>query len=106
MALLICVVGIAAFTLGHYAAQSETVSPVAVENTAGIVFVDAPATTTTLDTTGEQIQVVASRSGTKYHLLTCSGAKTIKASNKIYFDSIDQAKAAGYEPAANCRGLK
>lgn len=51
-------------------------------------------------------KLVASRSGTKYHLLTCSGAKTIKEENKIYFDSIAQAQAAGYSPAANCPGLK
>ena len=49
--------------------------------------------------------LVASKSGTKYHLLDCPGAKTIAEKNKIYFKSIVEAIAAGYTPAANCKGL-
>jgi hypothetical protein len=51
-------------------------------------------------------QVVASKSGTKYHLLSCPGAQTIREENKIYFESAQDARAAGYEPAANCKGLE
>ena len=51
-------------------------------------------------------QVVASKNGTKYHFPWCSGAKTISEANKIYFNSIEEAGAAGYTPAANCKGLK
>jgi len=50
--------------------------------------------------------VVVSRSGTKYHLPTCPGAKQIKETNKIVFSSVAQAKAAGYSAAANCDGLE
>ncbi|MES2749368.1 MAG: hypothetical protein V4606_03170 [Patescibacteria group bacterium] len=46
---------------------------------------------------------VASKSGTKYHALTCSGAKTIKETNKIYFSSEVEAQAAGYTRSANCK---
>ena len=46
--------------------------------------------------------VVASRSGTKYHSLTCPGASQIKAANRIEFASPAEARAAGYTPAANC----
>ncbi len=49
---------------------------------------------------------VASKSGTKYHLDTCPGAKQIKAENKITFASREEAEAAGFAPAANCPGLK
>lgn len=45
---------------------------------------------------------VASKAGTKYHALTCPGAKTIKESNKIYFATVNDAEAAGYTRAANC----
>ena len=48
---------------------------------------------------------VASKSGTKYYLTTCSGVSRIKEENKIYFRSAGEAAAAGYEPAANCPGL-
>lgn len=51
-------------------------------------------------------QIVASKSGTKYHYLWCSGAKSIKEENKIYFKTVDEARLAGYEPASNCKGLQ
>ena len=52
------------------------------------------------------VAVVGSKSGTKYHLPTCSGAKRIKPENLITFESIEAAKAAGYTAAANCPGLQ
>ena len=45
---------------------------------------------------------VASKSGTKYHALHCSGSKTIKETNKIFFATEDEAQAAGYTRSANC----
>lgn len=50
--------------------------------------------------------VVASKNGTKYHYPWCAGAKQIAEKNKITFNSIEDARAAGYTPAANCKGLK
>ncbi len=50
--------------------------------------------------------VVASKSGTKYHFPWCTGAKSISEKNKIWFNSVTEAKEAGYEPASNCKGLK
>lgn len=48
---------------------------------------------------------VASKSGTKYHLVTCAGAKNIKEANKLFFATAREAQAAGYTKAANCPGL-
>lgn len=50
--------------------------------------------------------VVASKSGTKYHFPWCAGAQSIKEANKIWFASNTEARAAGYEPASNCKGLE
>jgi len=50
--------------------------------------------------------VVGSKNSTKYHYPWCSGAKNIAAANLITFTSIDEARKAGYTPAANCKGLK
>jgi Metal binding domain of Ada len=50
--------------------------------------------------------VIASKTGSKYHLPNCPGAKQIKSSNLISFNSVAEAVAAGYTPAANCPGLK
>lgn len=49
--------------------------------------------------------LVASKQGTKYHLPWCAGARTIKEENKIWFPSKEEAEAAGYTAAANCKGL-
>lgn len=49
---------------------------------------------------------VASKNGTKYHFTWCSGAKSISEANKIWFETPEAARAAGYTPAANCKGLK
>jgi len=48
---------------------------------------------------------VASKSGAKYYLTTCSGAKRIKDENRVYFATAHDALAAGYEPASTCPGL-
>jgi hypothetical protein len=47
--------------------------------------------------------VVVSKNSTKYHLPWCSGARTIKEENKIWFASESEALAAGYTKAGNCR---
>lgn len=53
-----------------------------------------------------QNPIVASRSGTKYYFLWCSGSNRIKESNKIYFKDEKQARKRGLLPASNCKGLK
>ncbi len=50
--------------------------------------------------------VIASKTGSKYHLPDCPGAKTIAEKNKVVFASPADAERAGYSPAANCPGLK
>lgn len=49
--------------------------------------------------------VVASKTGKKYHLPDCPGAKTISEKNKITFESVKAAEAAGYAPASTCKAL-
>ncbi len=48
---------------------------------------------------------LASKNGTKYYLPTCVGAKRIAIQNQVWFGSAEEAAAAGFEPAANCKGL-
>ncbi|HEY4511663.1 MAG TPA: hypothetical protein VJH55_02370 [Candidatus Paceibacterota bacterium] len=56
--------------------------------------------------TSESGSVVASKNGKKYHFPFCAGARTISPTNLITFASIEEARTAGYTPAANCKGLK
>jgi hypothetical protein len=48
---------------------------------------------------------VASKNGTKYYLLSCSGANRIKAENKVYFATKAEAEKSGLTPATNCPGI-
>lgn len=48
---------------------------------------------------------VASKTGTAYHFPWCPGANLIKDENKIWFASKEEAEAAGYTPAGNCKGI-
>jgi hypothetical protein len=96
---LLCLVGIVAFMLGQSSVTGSVIGVDNVPNSAGIVFTEAPAATITTDA----VPVVASSGGTRYHLLTCSSANSIQEKNKVFFDSIDLALAAGYQPARNCQ---
>ena len=49
--------------------------------------------------------VVGSKTGKKYHFPWCAGAQQIKEENKVWFANEVEAKAAGYSPATNCKGL-
>ncbi len=53
---------------------------------------------------GEKI-IMASKNGTKYYYPWCAGASRIKEENKVWFSSKEEAQKAGYQPAANCKGL-
>jgi hypothetical protein len=60
---------------------------------------------TTSTTTEAEILYVGSKNSNKYHLPWCSGAQRIAEANKVYFKSKAEAEAAGYTPAANCKGI-
>jgi hypothetical protein len=48
---------------------------------------------------------VASKTGSKYYLPSCSGAKRIKEENKVWFEDKAEAEKAGYQPASTCKGI-
>jgi len=88
--------------------ESLTASPVTaaapVNNNKGEGIGDLNSETSEILQAGGKI--VASKNGSKYHFPWCVGAKQISENNKIWFDSIEAARAAGYTPASNCKGLK
>ncbi len=113
---LLVLIAVASFGLGR---QSVTLSnksekPLIVkENIAPAAVIEAVSPASTTKATGEPLSpaikpvaVVGSKSGTKYHLPDCSGAKRIKPENLISFETIAAAQAAGYSAAANCPGLQ
>jgi hypothetical protein len=101
--LIICIASVA-FLLGKQSMNQST-----APQPAGVVISQPSAPSAGAETSSETMLlgqgVVASKSGTKYHLPSCPGAKQIKEANLIRFASIDAARAAGYSAAANCEGL-
>jgi hypothetical protein len=104
--ILVLFVGVASFLSGRYSIMED------LENMADNDFLmqsevsDAEKTISSSTKVAVKSQggeeVVASKSGTRYHLLSCPGAKTIKPENLITFSSIKEAEAGGYKRAQNC----
>ena len=122
ISIIIILVAIIAFSLGRISGIQERRPPVRVISDGALgevkgVSVDNSSSKPTLlqeeNGGGENIDssvnsgsVVGSKNGTKYHYPWCGGAKQISSKNLITFDSIEDARAAGYTPAANCKGLQ
>lgn len=120
-AMMVILVGIGSFGLGRLSVQENLTSvnsPQSASSFSALQRADGAPTSTTPTPAGSAAVVnsakvgeeqgkgvVASRSGTKYHLPTCAGAKQIKPENRIEFPNAAAAQAAGYTPAANCPGL-
>lgn len=107
--LMIVFISFASFGLGRLSASHEpaTASAVSFEEIPSNSAVSAANTATAVGTTvSDNGTLVASKSGTKYHFPWCPGAQRIKESNKIWFNSVQEARDAGYTPASNCKGLE
>jgi len=91
--ILVILVGLGSFGLGRMSVLEAPKTPISISQAAAGAI---PAGG----------QVVASKSGTKYHYPWCAGANGISEKNKIIFESNEKARAAGYLPAGNCKGLE
>lgn len=63
------------------------------------------ATSTQTDDYSTKAEVIGSKSGKKYYFPWCGTVKRIKHENQIKFQSIEEAKVAGFTPGGNCKGL-
>ena len=106
---MIVLVGLAGFGLGRLSISEIKKQPISIENIKNnemTASVSGSLKEITNENKNSGGMVVASKNGTKYHYPWCSGSKSINEANKVYFNSIEEAKKAGYEPASNCKGLK
>ncbi len=113
-AIIVVLVGIASFSLGRASVLQNIQKPPPVQaSTQSAVTIERVKETTVPPQKEEVLmekpvtgELVGSKSGTKYHLPTCPGAKQIKEENKVFFANTTEAQAAGYKPAANCPQLQ
>ena len=109
---LIILVAFASFGLGRLSVIQTARLPLEIEQTAAIseAVGDINAVKNLAPTANNETQsagmYVASKNGAKYHFPWCAGAKTISEANKIWFNTAEEARRAGYTPASNCKGLK
>ena len=107
LTVVIILVATISFGLGRLSKIREEKTPITIENVAtsteiAIKANDQPATLTV----GKDKIFVASRNGKKYYYAWCESANVIKEQNRIWFSTKEEAEKSGYEPAANCKGLK
>lgn len=108
IATILVLIAIISFCLGRVSGMESKRVPIKVtsESLGEVKGVSTVASSTSVSGEPAATTVVASKNGTKYHYPWCAGAKQISDKNKITFNSIEEARAAGYTPASNCKGLK
>jgi hypothetical protein len=94
--ILFVIANIASYMLGSSNNVSETTSPVIIAG--NVKSYDEAISTVNLGTG----IVFASKNGTKFYYDNCSGGKSIKTENRIWFEKEEEARAAGYTLATNC----
>jgi hypothetical protein len=112
LAALIVAVGVASFGLGRVSVGERAVIPhaPAAGDARAAVVESADASADRADpvsdpAAGGAERYVGSLNSDKYHLPWCSGARSISEENQVWFESKEEAEAAGYTPAANCKGI-
>lgn len=105
---LILVIAGIFFALGRLSALEGQHTPIKIEypnanQTASAVQAVSGVVNETNSSSGE---VIGSKNGGKYYFPWCGTVKMIKPENQVKFASIEEARKAGYTPAANCKGLK
>lgn len=114
MALIVILASSGSFGLGMLAAREEGTGNIWIEERPLEAYlpgeVGQAAVAAAVEKTPEPAlnaggQYVASKNGEKYYLPWCGGVSRIKEENKVWFASKAEAEAAGYTPAANCKGI-
>lgn len=116
--LIIILVGVVSFELGRLSIKSEAgslkIEYPAPEFSQGASAVSAFKSSNFSQNTAPKSQTSKSQSpvgnayfassrGSKYYHIGCSGGKTLKPENKIYFSTASEAESAGYELSSTCK---
>lgn len=90
-------------TAGQEGEMENAAAAILGANSASQGAAGTPVGVPTPTTTGE---VIGSKSGKKYYFPWCGTVKRIKPENQVHFASIEAARAAGFTPGGNCKGLE
>ena len=109
LAAIIILVAVISFGLGRLSKIREEKTPITIENVKenAETSESKPLLTSNVDNEIKTDKIfVASKNGKKYYYAWCESANVIKEQNRIWFATQAEAEKAGYQPAANCKGLK
>tara|TARA_B100000745_G_scaffold89693_1_gene56353 strand:+ start:606 stop:971 length:366 start_codon:yes stop_codon:yes gene_type:complete len=98
---LLVSIAITSYGLGRLSVQVDNINS---RESQALRFVDVSSRSDYIGASVVEGKYVASRKGTKYHLVTCSSGSQISEANRIYFSSEAEARAGGYTRASNCKG--
>ena len=107
---IVILTGLGSFELGRLSKEDRT-SGIKIEyinqaenqsaNVISSVKNSPEKVSTTINSSGKKF--FASNRGSRYYSIGCSGGKTIKQENRIYFTTKEEAEKAGYELSSSCR---
>jgi len=106
---VIVLVAVISFGLGRLSKIREEKTSITIENAKENTQIgeSKPLSTSNVDSGIKTDKIfVASKNGKKYYYAWCESANVIKEQNRIWFSTQAEAEKAGYQPAANCKGLK
>src|SRR3989344_1950471 len=106
---VIVLVAVISFGLGRLSKIREEKTPITIENVKENAETGESKSLSTSNVDNEiktDKIFVASKNGKKYYYAWCESANVIKEQNRIWFATQAEAEKAGYQPAANCKGLK
>ena len=107
LTVVIILVATISFGLGRLSKIREEKMPITIENATTSTEITNSLNSQPAALTVDANKIfVASRNGKKYYYVWCESANVIKEQNRVWFATKEEAEKAGYEPAANCRGLK
>ena len=95
--------GLSSFGLGRLSVDLKPNPPLVVTDNAASPPMEQQSIPGAVINTDKK--VVASRNGTTYYFMWCSGVQRIKEENKIWFPTKEAAEIAGLTLAGNCRGF-
>jgi len=105
LAAIIILTAAISFGLGRLSKIREEKTPITIESSE--ISETKPLSTSNVDNEIKTDKIfVASRNGKKYYYIWCESANVIKEQNRIWFSTQAEAQKAGYQPAANCKGLR
>lgn len=100
--IVIISVSVTSFALGYHAASQRVAPVVTVRDN----LCRAPITEASIKEGEKLLQgsntIVASKNGSKYYFVWCSGVSRIAAKNRVYFETVEAAEKKGYTKASGC----